>query len=65
MPADGGRAGEVLGEFGKAGIDVGALAARLQDEGAGSFVKSWNHLLEAIDSKSHAPKPAGQDARSR
>jgi transaldolase len=28
-----------------------ALAKRLQDEGAASFVKSWNDLMERIDSK--------------
>jgi transaldolase len=36
------------------GIDVEALAARLQDEGAKSFVKSWNELLTVIASKSAA-----------
>jgi len=28
------------------------LAAQLQDEGAKSFVKSWNELLGVIESKS-------------
>ncbi len=35
--------------FAKAGIDIEALAARLQDEGAASFVKSWNDLMARID----------------
>jgi transaldolase len=35
------------------------LAARLQDEGAKSFVKSWQELLEVIASKSEAIKKAG------
>jgi transaldolase len=30
------------------------LAAQLQDEGAKSFVKSWNELLEVIESKCNA-----------
>src|SRR5262245_37873924 len=56
LPADGGDCEEVLAEFAKAGVDVGALAARLQDEGAESFVKSWNELLAVIASKSEAVK---------
>ena len=41
-------------QFDKAGIDVDALAAQLQDEGAKSFVKSWNELMGVIASKSAA-----------
>ena len=51
-PADGGDCEAVLAEFAKAGVDVDALAARLQDEGAGSFVKSWNELMGVIAAKS-------------
>jgi transaldolase len=54
LPADGGDCEEVLAQFGKAGIDVEALAAQLQDEGARSFVKSWNELMAVIISKSAA-----------
>jgi transaldolase len=54
MPADGGDSEGVLAQFAKAGIDVAALAARLQDEGAASFTKSWNELLGVIASKSTA-----------
>jgi transaldolase len=59
LPADGGNCEEVLASFGKAGVDVAALAARLQDEGAKSFVKSWNELLEVIASKSASLRKAG------
>ena len=52
LPADGGDCEEVLARFAKAGIDVDALAAQLQDEGAKSFVKSWNELMAVIASKS-------------
>jgi transaldolase len=52
MPVDGGDCEQVLAEFGKAGIDIDALAAQLQKEGAESFVKSWNDLMEVITSKS-------------
>jgi transaldolase len=58
MPADGGDCEQVLAQFGKAGIDVDALASQLQDEGAKSFVKSWNELMAVIDSKSAALKKA-------
>ena len=54
MPKDGGDCEQVLGEFAKVGIDVVALAAQLQDEGAKAFVKSWNDLLGVIASKSAA-----------
>ena len=54
LPADGGDCEDVLAKFGKAGIDVDALAARLQEEGAKSFVKSWNELMAVIASKSAA-----------
>jgi transaldolase len=52
LPADGGDCEEVLAGFAKSGVDVDALAAQLQDEGAKSFVKSWNELLAVITSKS-------------
>jgi transaldolase len=54
LPVDGGDCEAVLTEFAKAGIDSDALAARLQDEGAKSFVKSWNELMAVIASKSAA-----------
>ena len=54
IPADGGNCEEVLAQFAKAGIDVDALAAQLQDEGAKAFVKSWHQLMEVIASKSAA-----------
>jgi transaldolase len=59
LPADGGDCEEVLGRFATAGINVDALGAQLQDEGAKAFVKSWNELLAVIGSKSEALKKAG------
>jgi transaldolase len=59
LPADGGDCEEVLASFRNSGIDVDALAAQLQEEGAKSFVKSWNDLMSVITSKSAAlNKPA-------
>jgi transaldolase len=52
MSADGGDCEAILAQFAKAAIDVDALAARLQDEGARSFVNSWNELMGVIASKS-------------
>ena len=54
LPADGGDCEEVLARFEKAGIDIDALGTQLQDEGAKSFVKSWNDLMTVIDTKSEA-----------
>jgi transaldolase len=59
LPVDGGDCEAVLAEFAKAGIDAGALGAQLQDEGAKSFVKSWNELMTVIASKSTALAKAG------
>jgi transaldolase len=58
LPADGGDFEAVLAQFRKAGIDLNALATRLQDEGAASFVKSWNELMAVIASKSAALQEA-------
>jgi transaldolase len=54
LPVDGGQAEEILVQFEKVGVDPAALAAQLQKEGAQSFAKSWNELLDAIASKSNA-----------
>jgi len=58
LPPDGGNCEEVLLKFAKIGIDIDALAAQLQDEGAQSFVKSWNGLMSVIGSKSMVLKKA-------
>ena len=50
MAAEGGRCEEELAQFVQAGVDLEALGAQLQDEGAKSFVKSWNELLAVIAS---------------
>jgi transaldolase len=56
MPADGGDCERVLDRFDEPGVNLNDLAARLQDEGAKSFVKSWNELLAVIATKSAALK---------
>jgi len=52
LPADGGDGEEVLARFASAGVNVDALAGQLQDEGAKSFVSSWQELMGVIVSKS-------------
>jgi transaldolase len=54
IPRDGGDAEQVLVALTRAGVDVGALARQLQDEGAKGFVDSWKELLGAIQTKSKA-----------
>ena len=54
VPADGGDCEAVLAGVRAAGIDLEALAARLQSDGAAAFVRSWQELLGVIASKSAA-----------
>ena len=49
IPADGADARETLAAFESAGIDVTALAARLQEEGKESFSASWRDLLGTLE----------------
>jgi transaldolase len=56
LRADGGDCEQVLARFAAAGVDVYSLAEQLQQEGAKSFVKSWNELLSVIAAKTtHSP----------
>jgi transaldolase len=52
MAADGGDSEAVLAQFAKAGVNIDALAAQLQSDGAKNFVKSWSELMAVISSKS-------------
>ncbi len=77
--ADHGRVGElicadsqvaeaILLRFKEAGIDLQALAKQLQDDGAASFVKSWQKLLQQVAAKSGQPPRAprtGADSTGR
>jgi transaldolase len=51
MDVDGGDADATLARITNAGVDIDKLALTLQQEGAASFVKSWNHLLDGIAEK--------------
>ena len=52
LPRNGGESEAVLSAHAKAGVDLPALAERLQSDGAKGFVDSWRELLGAIDAKS-------------
>ncbi len=54
MPEDGGDADSMLAEFASAGIDVDQLAAKLQADGANSFVEAWKDLLARIEAQTAA-----------
>jgi transaldolase len=58
LAPDGGDCESVLAQFAQAGIDIDALAAQLQTDGAKSFVQSWNDLLSVIVNKSADLKTA-------
>jgi transaldolase len=58
MSADGGDCEAVLDQFAKAGVNVDTLAAQLQEEGAKSFVNSWNDLMGVIAAKCAAIQKA-------
>jgi transaldolase len=51
LPADGGNADAMLGQFEKAGVDIGDVAAQLQRNGAKSFVDAWNELMDRIQAQ--------------
>jgi transaldolase len=54
LPLEGGDSEQVIADFEKAGFGYEELAATLQKEGAQSFVKSWNDLLETIEARMYA-----------
>ena len=58
MAADGGDCEIELTRFADAGVDVTALAERLQTEGAKAFSKSWNDLMDVLASKTEALRMA-------
>jgi transaldolase len=58
LPSDGGDAEQMLARFADAGVDVLALSAQLQADGAKAFVNSWHELMDVIASKSAALQKA-------
>jgi transaldolase len=58
LPPDGGDCEQVLEEFSRAGVDTDELAAKLQQDGAAAFIRSWNGLMDSIASRSAVLKKA-------
>lgn len=58
LPPDGGQSEVVLAEFAARGIDIEALAATLQRQGAEAFTQSWNDLMTRIATKCEGPVTA-------
>jgi transaldolase len=58
VSAGGGTAEQTLFAISRAGIDIEALGAKLQKDGADAFVKSWQELLDVIEKKSRAVSAA-------
>jgi len=56
LSAGGGESDEVVFKLSRLGIDMDALAAQLQKEGADSFVKSWDEMMAVVASKAQALK---------
>lgn len=59
LPAHSGESEHDLSAFIREGVDVHALAARLQNEGAATFVKSWKDLMACIETKMAVTRKAG------
>jgi transaldolase len=59
LPRDGGDVEKVLAEFRQAGVNDATVAEELQREGAESFDKSWNDLMNCITAKRALFKKTG------
>ncbi|KQX97991.1 transaldolase [Rhodanobacter sp. Root480] len=51
MPENGGDADATVAKIAAAGVDIDALALKLQQDGAQAFVKSWHQLLGRLSDK--------------
>ena len=54
LPADGGDVEARLDRFKQAGVDTAEVAAKLQRDGAASFVTAWNELMDRIATQTAA-----------
>jgi transaldolase len=60
MPTDGGDSEATLAQFREAGVDIDALAEKLQDDGGNAFVDSWTDLIGRIKKQSAELTGAGR-----
>lgn len=56
LSSGGGDAEELTFKISRLGIDTDVLGAQLQKEGAASFVKSWNEMMDVVASKEESVK---------
>jgi transaldolase len=56
LSSGGGDAEETIFKMSRLGIDMDALGAQLQKEGAESFVKSWNEMMGVVANKAQSLK---------
>jgi transaldolase len=56
LSSGGGESDEVTYALERQGIDMDKLAAQLQKEGAESFVKSWDEMMDVVAKKAKASK---------
>ncbi len=54
LSSGGGDSEEVVYNMSRQGVDMEALAAKLQKEGAESFVKSWEEMMSVVAQKAQA-----------
>ena len=64
LPADGGHAEDVQQECRRQGVNLDALALRLQREGVEAFALSWHALLAVIREKSPSQASAQRGTRA-
>ncbi|MEO7067686.1 MAG: transaldolase [Rhodanobacter sp.] len=62
MATDGAAGDAMCEKISKAGVDIDALANKLQKDGASAFVKSWAQLLQRIADKAAALKQSSHGA---
>ena len=51
MPVDGGGAEQTIAEIRREGVDIEALAEKLQKDGGDAFKKSWSSLIGGLEEK--------------
>ena len=53
IDADPAGAAQTLERIGEVGVDIDAVANRLEDEGVSAFIKSFDDLVATLTEKSH------------
>ena len=56
LSSGGGDVEEVIFKLSRLGVDMDAVGANLQKEGAASFVKSWEEMMDVVADKAQSLK---------